>query len=133
MSSINSNNVIALDLKDVQEAVYPPERFAAALPGCELAVLCNVNFARPCLPCAQAAGKPIATDVHTISDLDDDYNRDFMAAARILFMSDEKLPGDAVRRLLDDAGVDADGDAICRRRWPRPSRRPISSSSARIS
>ena len=34
-------------------------------------------------------------------------------------MSDEKLPDDAVRRLLDDVGVDADGDAICRRRWPR--------------
>jgi ribokinase len=34
----------------------------------------------------------IATDVHTISDIHDEYNRDFMGAAHILFMSDEALP-----------------------------------------
>jgi ribokinase len=83
---------IHVDLKDIQETAYPPERFEAALPGCDLAVLCNINFARPFLPRTQATGKPIATDVHTISDLEDEYNRDFMAAAHILFMSDEKLP-----------------------------------------
>jgi sugar/nucleoside kinase (ribokinase family) len=37
-------------------------------------------------------GVPIATDVHAISRLDDDYNRDFVAAAHVLFMSDELLP-----------------------------------------
>ncbi len=83
---------IHVDLKDVQEQVYSPERFAAALAGCDLAVLCNVNFSRPFLARAQQAGVPIATDVHTIHDLADPYNRDFMAAAHILFMSDEKLP-----------------------------------------
>lgn len=31
-------------------------------------------------------------DVHAISSLDDEYNRDFMAAAHILFMSDALLP-----------------------------------------
>lgn len=83
---------IHVDLKDVQEQLYPPERFAAALAGCELAALGNVNFSRPFLAQARAAGVPIATDIHTIADLEDEYNRDFMAAASILFMSDEKLP-----------------------------------------
>ena len=32
------------------------------------------------------------TDVHTVASLDDDYDRDFMAAADILFLSDEYLP-----------------------------------------
>ena len=83
---------IHVDLKDVQEQSYPPERFTAALAGCELAALGNVNFSRPFLAGARAAGVPIATDVHTIADPEDGYNRDFMAAASILFMSDEKLP-----------------------------------------
>lgn len=83
---------IHVDLKDIQEAVYPPERFETALNGCALAALCNINFSRPFLARAKAAAIPIATDVHVISDLDDAYNRDFMAAADVLFMSDEGLP-----------------------------------------
>ncbi len=35
---------------------------------------------------------PIATDVHALSDLDDSYNHDYMAVAKILFLSDESLP-----------------------------------------
>jgi ribokinase len=83
---------IHVDLKNIQEFAYPLDRFEAALPTCELAVLCNINFSRPFLARVQAAGKPIATDVHTIAHLDDAYNGDFMAAAHILFMSNEKLP-----------------------------------------
>jgi ribokinase len=41
---------------------------------------------------ARAAGKLVATDIHTISDLEDAYNGDYMAAADILFMSDGRLP-----------------------------------------
>ncbi|MBZ0275569.1 MAG: carbohydrate kinase family protein, partial [Anaerolineae bacterium] len=74
------------------ERTYPTERFEAALAGCSLAALCNINFSRPFLARVKQAGLPIATDVHTISDLDDSYNRDFMANADILFMSDERLP-----------------------------------------
>lgn len=83
---------INVDLKDVQQQVYPNVLFDRALARCDLAVLCNVNFSRPLLQRAKQAGKPIATDVHTIYDLDDAYNSDFMAAADILFMSDELLP-----------------------------------------
>lgn len=84
--------MINTDLKDVQEEIYPPDQVRAALAGCDMAALCNVNFSRPMLAHAQAAGVPIATDVHTIADLDYLYNRDFMAAAHLLAMSDEHLP-----------------------------------------
>jgi acarbose 7IV-phosphotransferase len=83
---------INVDLKDIQERVYPVERYQEAAADCSLAALCNINFSRPFLSKARLAGKTVATDVHTISNLDDDYNRDFMVAADILFMSDEHLP-----------------------------------------
>lgn len=83
---------IHTDLKDIQKQVYPVESFEQSLSKTALAVLCNINFARPMLSRAQAAGVPIATDVHAISDLHDSYNQDYMAAATILFQSHENLP-----------------------------------------
>ena len=84
--------MINTDLKDIQETAYPLERFEQAIEGCELAALCNINYSRPMLAKARRRGIPVATDVHAIDSLDDAYNRDFMAAADILFMSDERLP-----------------------------------------
>jgi acarbose 7IV-phosphotransferase len=95
---------INVDLKDAQEKPYPPERFARLLQNSTFAILCNINFSRPFLQQTLQAGIPIATDVHAIANLDDEYNRDFMAAARVLFMSDEWLPmppEDWVRHVWD--------------------------------
>lgn len=83
---------IHTDLKDIQQQQYPEELYRRAVRDCSLVVLCNVNFSRPLLPQARAAGKTIATDVHTIESLDDPYNKEFMDQADILFMSDENLP-----------------------------------------
>jgi acarbose 7IV-phosphotransferase len=83
---------INVDLKDIQERVYPRDLFERASHDCSLLALCNINFSRPLLPLAKKSGRFVASDVHAISDIDDDYNRDFMAAADILFMSDESLP-----------------------------------------
>ncbi len=88
----DGRRAIYVDLKDIQEQTYPPDLFEAALADCPVAVLCNINFSRPMLRRARAAGKLIATDVHAIGDLDDEYNRDFMQQADILFMSHERLP-----------------------------------------
>ncbi|HRQ39996.1 MAG TPA: carbohydrate kinase family protein [Chloroflexota bacterium] len=88
----NGRRQIHTDLKDVQSRPYPPNIFQQYLPWCDLAVLCNINFSRPFLGLARQAGKAIASDVHAISDLEDEYNRDYMAAADILFMSHERLP-----------------------------------------
>jgi ribokinase len=88
----SGRRMINVDLKDVQEKPYPAVLFGQALHGVSLAVLCNINFSRPMLAEARSAGIPIATDVHAISDLSSPYDGDFMAAATVLFMSDELLP-----------------------------------------
>ncbi len=80
------------DLKDIQEQVYPAELFDSAAAGCDLCALCNINFSRALLARARALGKPVACDVHALGSFDDEYNRDFMAAAEILFLSHERLP-----------------------------------------
>lgn len=84
--------MISTDLKDIQETAYPEAIFEQAVAGCEIAALCNINFSRPFLQKAKAAGVLVATDVHAIADLNDDYNREFMAGADVLFMSDARLP-----------------------------------------
>lgn len=83
---------IHTDLKDIQNLVYPVEIFRQIVKESSLAVLCNINFSRPLLAEARQAGAMIATDVHAISNLDDEYNHDFMSQADILFMSHENLP-----------------------------------------
>lgn len=79
------------DLKDVLELTYPPEHFTAALTGSELAVLTNIAYTRPLIAVAQARGVPIATDLHTLTDLDDAYNAPFLQSAHILFVSGERI------------------------------------------
>ena len=80
---------IYCDLKDIQETAceFPD----AVLDGIDLVVACNINFNRPLLHLAKAAGKTVATDVHVLSDLYDGYNREFMECADILFLSDEAV------------------------------------------
>ncbi len=83
---------IHTDLKDIQERQFPTDQFEQALKHCSTAVLCNINYNRPFLDQAVHAHIPVATDVHAITEIDDEYNQDFMAAATILFLSDENLP-----------------------------------------
>ncbi|MEI7771724.1 MAG: carbohydrate kinase family protein [Chloroflexales bacterium] len=88
----DGSRAIFTDLKDIQDRAYPDDQFTEAAHGCALAAICNINFARPLLARATALGLPIATDVHAIGDPDDAYNRDYMAAAELLFLSHERLP-----------------------------------------
>lgn len=80
---------IYCDLKDIQDTPYPVN--VQALEDVDLVAACNINFNRPLLEAARAAGKIIATDVHVLTDIHDDYNRDFMKSADILFLSDEGI------------------------------------------
>lgn len=83
---------IYCDLKDIQEASYG---FSADVcEGFDIVVACNTNFNRELLRQAKAAGKMVATDVHVLSNIWDDYNRDFMQYADILFLSDEGIGED---------------------------------------
>jgi len=100
---------VFVDLKDVQERDYPAARYQERAAECDWLMLCNINFSRPMLEQAKQAGKFIATDVHLISDLSDAYNRDFMQAAHVLFMSDERLPvspEDWARRIWNRCGTE---------------------------
>lgn len=85
---------IYCDLKDIQETEYPMDNAKEAIEAADLVVACNCNFNRPLLKMAKEMGKTIATDVHVLSDLNDDYNRDFMQYADIVFMSDEIIVSD---------------------------------------
>lgn len=124
----SGRRMIHVDLKDIQETAYPADRFREALDGADLALLCNINFARPFLSEAKARGLRIVTDVHAIASLDDPYNRDFMEAADILFCSDEHLPAspedwaaDALARLAADivvVGCGAAGSLLAQRNRP---------------
>ena len=83
---------IRTDLKDVLDQSYPLTQFEQAAAGCDVVVLTNIAYTRPLLSSAAAQNKLIATDLHTLSDLGDSYNRPYLEAANILFMSGEKLP-----------------------------------------
>lgn len=93
---------IYCDLKDVQEAEYDftPDMYSDV----DIVVACNTNFNRSLLKSAYNAGKTIATDVHVLSDINDEYNRDFMQYADILFLSDENIqgePSDFIKDIAD--------------------------------
>lgn len=83
---------IHCDLKDIQEKTMEKPEVEQKLAESDLAVICNINFNRPLLKKAKALGKRIATDVHVIADSEDEFNKEFMENADILFLSDEKIP-----------------------------------------
>lgn len=94
---------IHTDLKDIQERSYPLESVLPLLAQVDACVICNINFARPLLAPARAAGRLIATDVHALKSLDAEYEQDFLRAADILFLSHERLeqtPEETVQAIL---------------------------------
>lgn len=89
----NGRRRIICDLKNAQDIKYDINIniFKAQAEKCDCVCLCNINFSRDMLAVAKSIGKPIVTDVHVISSLNDEYNSDFMEYADILFLSDENL------------------------------------------
>lgn len=83
---------IYCDLKDIQETSYG---FAEEqLEDADIVVACNINFNRELLHLAKKMGKTVATDVHVLGNIHDDYNREFVECADILFLSDEAAGDD---------------------------------------
>ncbi|MDD6793924.1 MAG: carbohydrate kinase family protein [Clostridiaceae bacterium] len=89
----NGRRKIVLDLKDVQDRVYDKEIAKEAIKNVDIAVICNINFARGLLDVAKQENKIIATDVHVVNDINDEYNKDFMENSDILFLSNENILG----------------------------------------
>ncbi len=83
---------IYCDLKDIQDMKYDFEE--EIYKDADVIIACNTNFNRGLLGKARKAGKIIATDVHVLGDIEDEYNKDFMEYANILFLSDEKVNTD---------------------------------------
>lgn len=80
---------IYCDLKDIQETEYNFD--CSMINDVDLVVACNINFNRSLLRIAKEEGKLIATDVHVLSDVNDEFNSEFMKYADILFLSDENI------------------------------------------
>ena len=94
---------IYCDLKDIQEASYGFSE--EQVKDADMVAACNINFNRELLHLAKRLGKCIATDVHVLGNVWDDYNRAFMEQADILFLSDEAAGEDPYRFIdeLEDA------------------------------
>jgi len=84
---------IILDLKDIQEAKYPLNNLNEIINDIDMAVLCNINFSRDMLKVVKNYKKLIASDVHVVYDVNDEYNKDFMEYSDILFLSNENILG----------------------------------------
>lgn len=97
------------DLKNVQDQTLDPKAVMPAIESAELCALCNINFNRALLPIVKSAGKRIATDVHAINNIRDEFNRDFMKYADILFLSDEDItvsPRQFITALKNEYGAE---------------------------
>ena len=80
---------IYCDLKDIQEK----EPLDINIDNYSLVALTNINFNRHLLSIAHEKGITVASDVHVLSNIDDEYNKDFMKNANILFLSNEAIIG----------------------------------------
>jgi len=82
----NGARRIYCDLKDLQEKeVDIPEDIFDAY------IITNTNFNAPLAEHFHKLGKPVFTDVHTLSDIHDEYNARFMRNADVLFLSNENI------------------------------------------
>lgn len=84
---------IILDLKNIQETKYPVDSQSPDFDHLDLALLNNINYSRDLFPVLAEKGILSATDVHVINDIEDDYNKEFMAKSNILFLSNEAILG----------------------------------------
>lgn len=93
MYDADGKRKIYLDLKDVQQREYPIADEVRIFEDVELVVACNINFSRNILHRAIKEGIKIASDVHVLDSIEDDYNKEYMEKSDILFMSNEKICG----------------------------------------
>jgi len=84
---------ILLDLKDIQEIKYPVKFIEEVTDKIDIGIICNINFSRDFLKILKDNRKTIATDVHVISDINDEYNGDYIRYSDILFLSNENIRG----------------------------------------
>jgi len=84
---------ILLDLKNIQETKYPKGIIGEVIGKIDIGIICNINFSRDFLKVLKDNKKTIATDVHVLSDINDEYNNDYIKYSDILFLSNENVRG----------------------------------------
>lgn len=82
---------IYCDLKDLQEMNLDVREID--FNSYDLFVITNINFNRSLIKKCKSSKCKIATDVHCISSIDDNFNKDFMMNADYLFLSNEYVKG----------------------------------------
>jgi len=103
----NNRRKILLDLKNIQETKYPIKYIEEIISQIDIGIICNINFSRDFLKILKDNGKKVATDVHVISDINDDYNSDYIKYSNILFLSNENIRGNEdnmIKQLIQKYG-----------------------------
>lgn len=89
------------DLKDIRTVEYDADLFESRIKDKDMVVITTCNFCRPLLKLAKKYDKPLALHVRNISAVKTANKEDFLAAADILYISDDDLVGDPYDCLND--------------------------------
>ena len=87
------NTEMHCDLKNAQDVETDFKKEKSIIKKSDLVVLSNTNFNRNIIKEAKKLNKKIATDVHIIGSIEDEFNVDFMKYSDILFLSSKGLKG----------------------------------------
>ncbi|MBQ4105577.1 MAG: carbohydrate kinase family protein [Clostridia bacterium] len=87
----NGRRYVICDLADNQDVEYDTDVFRKAISDCDIACMCNINYSAHLLSVAKEMNIPIATDVHCLCDIHDEYNSRFLKVADIVFLSNENI------------------------------------------
>jgi len=85
---------IYCDLKDIQDCSVEAVSVTKIIENADIVVPTCINFARPILREAKRLNKIIAIDVQVLSDIYDEYQKEFLENADIVFLSNECVKED---------------------------------------
>lgn len=81
------------DLKNIQDKILSYSLVENKVKEADGIIVCNINFNDELIRKAKESGKTIFTDVHVLSNINDEYNKRFLENADIVFLSDEGISG----------------------------------------
>ena len=82
------------DVKDIRTVEYDFDLFERQIQDKDMVLISNCNFCRPVLALAEKYNKPIALNVRSMRAEKIANKADFLAAADIVYISDDDLEGD---------------------------------------
>jgi len=82
------------DVKDIRTVGYDVSLFESQIQDKDMVLISNCNFCRPVLALAKKYNKPLALNVRSMRSEKIANKEDFLAAASIVYISDDDLEGD---------------------------------------